>query len=155
MGGSESKNIQEQAFTSGHPYFSDAKLLTSKVDGSKQIQARFKAQHEQYDEWRKLLEGGPVKLHSDYLLLPENINYKHDQGLCGNTGTLTVPLPPRRTPTPTTPTPSQNSSANGSQSTASSRRASSGTSSTPSPLPSATSPGTPRNSEISSPKTCS
>jgi hypothetical protein len=49
MGGSESKNIQEQAFISEHPFFNDAKLVTSKDDGSKTIQARFKVQNEQYD----------------------------------------------------------------------------------------------------------
>jgi hypothetical protein len=155
MGGSESKNIQEQAFISEHPYFNDAKLLTSKEDGSKFIQARFKVQNEQYDEWQKLLEGGPTKLQSDYLLLPERTNYKHDQGLCGNTGSLTVPLPPRRIPTPTSPTPSQNSSASASPTAASSRRANSGTSSSPSPLPSTISSAAPRNSEISSQKMCS
>ncbi len=49
MGGNESKNIQEQAFISEHPYLSDAKLLINKDDGRKVIQARFKAQNEQYD----------------------------------------------------------------------------------------------------------
>lgn len=55
MGGSESKNLQEQAFVSEHPYLGDAKLITNKDDGRKFIQARFKVQNEQYDEWHKLL----------------------------------------------------------------------------------------------------
>ena len=71
MGGSESKNVQEQAFISEHPYFSDAKLVTSKEDGSITIQARFKVQNEQYDQWNKLHLEGTSKLHSDYLLLPQ------------------------------------------------------------------------------------
>lgn len=49
MGGSQSKNIQEQAFVSDHPYLSDAKLITNKDDGRRFIQARFKVQNAQYD----------------------------------------------------------------------------------------------------------
>jgi hypothetical protein len=152
MGGSESKNIQEQAFISEHPYFSDAKLLTSKDDGSKFIQAKFKVQNEQYDEWHKLLEAGTSKLHSDYLLLPQQTNYKHDQGLCGNTGTLTVPDSPPRTPTPTTPTLSQNSSSSASPTAGCSRRVSCGTCCSRCLLPSTTWLAALRSWATSSPK---
>lgn len=135
MGGSDSKNIQEQAFISEHPFLNDAKLLTSKEDGSKTIQANFKVQNDQYDEWHKLLEVGPSKLQSDYLLLPERTNYKHDQGLCGNTGTLTVSSSPLRTHILTTPILLQNSSANANPTVASSRRVNYGMCCSPSQPP--------------------
>jgi hypothetical protein len=136
MGNSESKNVQEQTFYSEHPHFSDARLVINKEDGSKYIQGRFKVQNEQYDEWHKLLDGGNSKLKSDYLLLPEKTNYKHDHGLCGNTGTLTVSICLSRTTTPTTPTRFKNSYCSASLMASYSRRASFGMSSSLYPLPS-------------------
>ncbi len=94
MGNSESKNIEEQAFSSSHPYFKDAKVIVNKTQPiTRSIQSSYKIQDAQYDQWHKLLDSGPTKLTSEYILLPEKTNYKHDQGLCGNTGTLTVTSP--------------------------------------------------------------
>lgn len=129
MGGGESKNLQEQKFISEHPSFKDAKVVSDKE--AKWIQAGFKVQNEQYDEWHKGLESGKSRLVSDYLLLPEKTNFKHDAGLCGNTGTLTVPISPSRTITPTTPSYSPNLSSSVRPTRSSSRSPNSGTSSTP------------------------
>jgi hypothetical protein len=106
MGSSESKNVQEQQFISEHPKFNEAKVLSD--NENKTIQAHFKVQNSEYDNWNQSLESGTTKLASDYLLLPEKTAFKHDQGLCGNTGTLTVPPFPLRSTTHTSPTSSQN-----------------------------------------------
>ncbi len=102
--GNSNKDIQENKFESSHPNLKDAKIITDK--GHRYIQAPFKAQAPQYEDWNKHFQGYG-KLSSNFLLLPDKAEFKDDKGLCGNTGTLTVPLPLPRTNIPSTPTSSQ------------------------------------------------
>lgn len=88
MGNSTAKKESEEKFDSSHPNFKDAKVVI--INGNKHIEAYFKSQSQEYDEWKVKVKEGGNKPSSNYLLLPENHSYKSDTGLCGNTGTVTV-----------------------------------------------------------------
>ena len=108
MGNNQPKKLQESKFASQHPNLNDAKLVVEEKN-HKYIEAKFKAQNTQYEEWNKHFKG-PNKIQSDYLLLPEHAEFKSDFGLCGNTGTLTVSCTLSRLSIPTSPTYYPNSS---------------------------------------------
>lgn len=105
--GNTNKHLQEEALKNGHPNFNDAKIVTDQ--NRKFIEAKFKVQNKEYEEWNKRVMQGN-QINPEYLMLPEKANFKDDAGLCGNTGTLTVNNLLSRTNMPTIPTSSQNSS---------------------------------------------
>ena len=84
--GNTNKHIKESTFKANHPQLTKAKLIED--PNRKYIEAVFKAQSKEYEEWQSKLKNGNIN--SDFLLLPERQKFKDDAGLCGNTGTLTV-----------------------------------------------------------------
>ena len=84
--GNTNKHVKESTFKAHHPQLNKAKLVEDQ--NRRYIEAVFKAQAKEYDEWNQRLK--VANCNSDFLLLPERHQFKNDTGLCGNTGTLTV-----------------------------------------------------------------
>ena len=99
MGNKEAPKVKDEAFWSEHRLLQNARRITY-ADRST-IQAKFKLQNDQHDEWKKQSDKARKGLTEDYLFLPEKSDYSKDGGLCGNTGSLTVPIPPSSANTPT------------------------------------------------------
>ena len=104
MGNKQGK-VTETGLVCEHPSLQGAKVLTTQTNNNT-IQAKFKVQHEQYDEWNKNYKKAKIPMKEEYLFVPQDQDYSRDSGLCGNTGTVTVNLSLLRISTPTIPSSS-------------------------------------------------
>lgn len=107
--GNTNKHVKESTFRTTHPNLNKAKVIED--EHRKYIQAVFKAQSREYEDWQQSLKLANCSP-DHFLLLPEKSTYKEDKGLCGNTGTLTVRHVLPRINTLATLTSSPNSSSN-------------------------------------------
>ena len=107
--GNTNKHIKQSDFKSHHPSLHKAKLFEDTNNNHSYIEAIFKCQSKEYEQWQEKLKAANPNPNG-YLLIPSHYKYNSDTGLCGNTGSLTVHIPPSRINTHSTPTSSLTSS---------------------------------------------
>jgi len=104
--GNTNKHIKQSDFKSSHPSLHKAKLFEDTTNHHSYIEAVFKCQSKEYEQWQQSLKAANPNPNG-YLLIPTKYQYNSDTGLCGNTGSLTVTSPRSRINTPSIPTSSR------------------------------------------------